>query len=332
MSQSYSLLVQSLDGFSWNPGLLHKKEPNLYVGIDVDGIRAHQTHTVNRDLVPKWNDVCTLSSDQLSSRLSFHVYHKTRTLFNNDSCLATVDIDIATLWERCGTLGTSEKTVALELMKKDTKIKSAGKLSVRLAVIGIVEGGKIEVTSAQKDVEGLGNPAAVPGFMGVADTIVKVQSKADDIGSSLVVLISKIDIIAVKQQQDTDDKIIELVQMMVTTYSFVVDIESLPEKIKGLEDTCLVIIKQTVECAIFIREYTGTGFGGKLVKQVLSDRRQRIADLFTVLRALKESFDTRLAIHTAFVSANIQENVERLVGSDMLRALEYVDMNAALRM
>ncbi|KAJ7936182.1 hypothetical protein B0H13DRAFT_1589744, partial [Mycena leptocephala] len=150
-----------------------------------------------------------------------------------------------------------------------------------------------EVTSAQKDLEGLENSAAVSGIMGVADTIVEVQSKAGDIESSLNVLIFKIDIIvrvgdklakasrffiwihpyanvawkvltsvyeAVKKQRETDGKIVELVRMMATTFSFVEDAESLPE---GLENTSLDIIKQTVECAIFIREYTGKGFGGR---------------------------------------------------------------------
>ncbi|KAJ7117517.1 hypothetical protein C8R44DRAFT_707884 [Mycena epipterygia] len=202
--------------------------------------------------------------------------------------MAVVDIDIESLRKRCGTLGTSEKAVALELTKKDTKVKYAGTLSVCLAVIGSVEGGKIELTAAQKDVQGLESSPAVSSIMGAVDSIATVQLKAGDIESSLGVLISKINIIvrvgdklatihpyanvawkvltsvyqAVKQQQETDEKIVELVQTMETMFSFVEDTESLPRKIKGLEDTCLAIVKQTVECAIFIREYTGKGFRG----------------------------------------------------------------------
>ncbi|KAJ6559940.1 hypothetical protein B0H19DRAFT_1146120 [Mycena capillaripes] len=358
MSQGYSLLVQSLDGFSWKPGFLHQKEPNLYVGIDLDESRVRQTHTINRDLVPKWNDVYALSSDQLSARLSLHVYHKSSRPLTDDSCLATVDISIRALQERCGTLGTSEQVVALELVKKDKRIKSAGTLAVRLAAIGIIEGGKTEVTSAQKAVEGLVDSGAVSGAMGAVDTVAKVQSKAGDIESSLGVLISKIDIIvrlgdklaaihpyanvawkvltsvyqAVKQQRETDKKIVELVGTMVTTFSFVEDIESLPEKIEGLEHTCLAIVKQTVECAIFIREYAGKGFGGRLTAQALSDKvPQQIADLSKALNALKQEFDNRLGIHTAFVCAAIKENVQSLTESDQLKALHPVDMNAALR-
>jgi uncharacterized protein YwgA len=65
----------------------------------------------------------------------------------------------------------------------------------------------------------------------------------------------------VEKQQDMDEKVLELVQTMAEVYSFVDDVESL-EKVKRLKDVVVEITKQTVECAIFIREYTGHGFSG----------------------------------------------------------------------
>lgn len=50
---------------------------------------------------------------------------------------------------------------------------------------------------------------------------------------------------------------------MENVYSFVDVIQSLPSKLELLEDIIVKILKQTVECAIFIREYTGHGFAGK---------------------------------------------------------------------
>ena len=44
--------------------------------------------------------------------------------------------------------------------------------------------------------------------------------------------------------------------------SFVEDIRLIPNKLQRLTDTIADILKQTVECAIFIREYTGHGFAG----------------------------------------------------------------------
>jgi hypothetical protein len=64
------------------------------------------------------------------------------------------------------------------------------------------------------------------------------------------------------KQQETDAKLLKLIQTMVEVYSFVKDTESAFEKIKPLEETVLAIVKQTAECAIFIQEYTGSGFCG----------------------------------------------------------------------
>jgi hypothetical protein len=52
---------------------------------------------------------------------------------------------------------------------------------------------------------------------------------------------------------------------------------------------------------------------GRLVSQALSDNvTQRIDDLSKALNALKQTFDSRLNTHTAFVCAAIKENVQQL--------------------
>jgi hypothetical protein len=50
---------------------------------------------------------------------------------------------------------------------------------------------------------------------------------------------------------------------MENVYSFVDVIQSLPNKLQVLEDIIAKILRQTVECAVFIRQYTGHGFGGQ---------------------------------------------------------------------
>lgn len=65
-----------------------------------------------------------------------------------------------------------------------------------------------------------------------------------------------------KGQIDRDRRIFDLVETMEDVYSFVDVVKSLPKKLEILEDVIVKILKQTVECAIFIREYTGHGFAG----------------------------------------------------------------------
>lgn len=50
---------------------------------------------------------------------------------------------------------------------------------------------------------------------------------------------------------------------MADVYTIVDAIQSLPNKLRVLEDIIAKILKQTVEGAIFIRQYTGHGFGGQ---------------------------------------------------------------------
>lgn len=49
---------------------------------------------------------------------------------------------------------------------------------------------------------------------------------------------------------------------MEQTFAFVDVIEVLPEKIALLDDTIKDILKQTFECALYIREYAQHGFRG----------------------------------------------------------------------
>jgi hypothetical protein len=44
--------------------------------------------------------------------------------------------------------------------------------------------------------------------------------------------------------------------------SFVDEVRLIPNKLQHLSDVIADILKQMVECAIFIREYTGRGFAG----------------------------------------------------------------------
>jgi len=50
---------------------------------------------------------------------------------------------------------------------------------------------------------------------------------------------------------------------MEDVFSFVDDVQMLADKLKRLENIVIKILLQTVECGIFIQEYTGHGFGGK---------------------------------------------------------------------
>jgi hypothetical protein len=48
--------VQDANVVSWNPGLLRRKSPNLYIKIEQDGSHFLTMSVIKRDLAPEWNE------------------------------------------------------------------------------------------------------------------------------------------------------------------------------------------------------------------------------------------------------------------------------------
>jgi hypothetical protein len=105
--------------------------------------------------------------------------------------------------------------------------------------------------------------------------------------------------------------LVDLVKTIEEVYSFVEASDAFQTKVQLLETTIGKTLKQTVECAIFIREYTGHGFGGRLARQTVSNTGQKIQDFLKALVALKQSLDSSNIIQSVFVSTRVLKGVER---------------------
>ena len=115
---------------------------------------------------------------------------------------------------------------------------------------------------------------------------------------------------------------------MEDVYSFVDITQDLPNKIQHLEDIVTKIVAQTIECVIFVREYTGHGFACKhcsshaelgltaklarVMRQTISNTGQKILDLATALRDLQKALEVGAILQTAFVSTQTLEHVKQL--------------------
>ncbi|KAF7980465.1 hypothetical protein HWV62_37934 [Athelia sp. TMB] len=170
-------------------------------------------------------------------------------------------------------------------------------------------------------------------------TLVSNISQNADVFDSLKTVLEKVKLIAdvtanavdtlakaYKNQEDTDTAVIGLFDEMKDLYSFVGDVQSLPDKIRQLEAPIVAILKQTTECVIFFREYSGRGFVARLVGQAVSDRSKTISDLSSKLKDLRHNLESRLDLHTAFVSTQTREGVDKLVKSDNLEKLVRAKM------
>jgi hypothetical protein len=65
-----------------------------------------------------------------------------------------------------------------------------------------------------------------------------------------------------KNRHEADDRVSKLVQEMAEVYSYVGNETMLSQIMERLDSNVLEITKQTLECAIFLHEYTTNSFAG----------------------------------------------------------------------
>ncbi|KAJ7327462.1 WD40 repeat-like protein [Mycena albidolilacea] len=355
MSSSYSLLVRTVDEIPWRrSGATQTKNPSLYVAINLDGIEVQRTQTVKWELSPKWDHMVLIPD--AAAVLSLRLFHNSSLAFTRDKCLGTVDTDIATLRKLCGSDGDGDaKVVNLELTGVEGAVKGRPAGTISVGLMRSTQAASLAVDQAQKAAE---NVATTPGLMTTGGIVVQSVAPVSQLNSALASITSRLHIIVrvgdklatihpyaniawkvltsvyqvSRKQQDTDEKLLKLVETMVEVYSFVSDVDSLIQKIQGVENKlALAIVKQTVECALFIQEYTANGFCNRAIRNTWTQADKKINDLSETLLRLRASFDGGLTIQTLFVSTKMLEKVEGLEQADTLKKLNPVDMNATLR-
>ncbi|KAJ7609458.1 WD40-repeat-containing domain protein [Roridomyces roridus] len=355
-STGNSLIVLSVSAISWKPGPLHGKKPNLYVALYRDGKEVQRTRTIERNLEPKWEHIFTLATDS-GSGVSLRVFHDSCNPFSSDKCLGVTTVDLPALAARAST----ENVEQLPLTGGPVN-KNSGMISVRL-IQDTNQVAALAIEKAKKDTQNIGLGGVASQVLGAPDKITgKVSAvetllpAASDLLSTLESVTSKLDIViklgdqlatihpyanvawkiltsvyqVVKKQQETDGKLTKLAKTMDEVYSFVKDLDFLPQKIKTLEQQASAIVKQTVECALFIQEYTRHGFGTHAVEGIWDTQQQKIDGLCDTLLKLKAAFEGGLTVQSLFMSTKIMDKLDALEQAETLKRLNPNDMNAAL--
>ncbi|KAG2141076.1 hypothetical protein DEU56DRAFT_282652 [Suillus clintonianus] len=154
-------------------------------------------------------------------------------------------------------------------------------------------------------------------IVGVASQIHPFVNLAWQVVSSLYTI--------ARNQLDRDGRIADLTNMMEDVYTFVDDVKSFPSRLSSLEDTIKKIIFQTIECMLFIREYSGHGFCGRaLNRQWADDQIARFTQTFTML---KGSMNQGVGVQVALTAHHIYEHVQSIDQTQILAKLHPVDMD-----
>ncbi|KAG2107852.1 hypothetical protein BD769DRAFT_1500468 [Suillus cothurnatus] len=161
-----------------------------------------------------------------------------------------------------------------------------------------------------------------------------VQLARSSVAKSFSVLISQLDTFVqivgaasqiARNQLDRDKRIGDLTDIMEDVYTFVDDVKNFPSRLVSQEEIIKKIMFQTIECMLFIQEYSGHGFCGRaLNKQWAEEQITRFTQTFTMLKA---SFNTGVGVQIALIAHRMYEDVQSIVQTQSLAKLHPVDMD-----
>ncbi|KAG1747702.1 hypothetical protein EDB19DRAFT_282546 [Suillus lakei] len=154
-------------------------------------------------------------------------------------------------------------------------------------------------------------------IVGVASQIHPFANLAWQVVSSLYTI--------ARGQLDRDGRIADLTIMMEDVYTFVDDVKSFPSRLSSQEETIKKIIFQTIECMLFIQEYSGHGFCGRALNRQWADEQiARFTQTFTMLKA---SLNDGVGVQIALIAHHMYEDVQSIVQTQSLSKLHPADMD-----
>ncbi|KZP27208.1 hypothetical protein FIBSPDRAFT_321286 [Athelia psychrophila] len=316
---------------------------NVLVKATVED-RSVQTESRLCTSSPEWKETFQIEACETSSVLSLQLFD---SAFRSTSMICASVITISDLLQRC------RHGKDAELNLRDIKSRLKGRIKIHFS---LSSNGSWIVDEAQRwalvlsqpphtameatggcidDIDGLlavSVPTMPPDavsqsivdvldklshFMRIADEVAKVHPYAklawDVLSAAHKIIVAQVAI---------DQSVADLASTMQGTYSFVDALEAVPSKIPLLEDIIQRIFIQTVECAIFIREYSGHGFAGRLLRETMgASTPAKVAGMAQNLINLRGQFDTGVAVQIATISFRIQTDVTTVLENQTLGLL-----------
>ncbi|KAJ6498995.1 hypothetical protein C8R45DRAFT_1210847, partial [Mycena sanguinolenta] len=348
MSSTSFVDVEILYACNLRPGQswLHNL-PKPYVKVKVENITA-ETSTVPRTRNPVWNQKFTFGlSPSLNNKLSLRISVMASSL-PFDRCIGIVNATLQLA-------DSKENTQVLSLEVPGRTGIPAGEIAFRLCLQTPLLAGSTSIEAANAALQS----SSVPHFADMSQSnavtvgstlfptdvpplLSAVQSLSQKLSSVMVLLddMSRVHpyveiawsmtsslFKAIRGQFDRDQKVASLVAVMNEIYTSVETLDPCSDKIKLVEDTLLAIVKQTIECTLFVREYCQQGFQGRVLHQTFVDPSNKIQCFVEAFTTLHKSLNTAINIQTTLVSMKVNHNLELLTRNIMLEKLRPTDVD-----
>ncbi|OCB85826.1 WD40 repeat-like protein [Sanghuangporus baumii] len=308
-STEYCLRVIRLERLQWKHAF-HRKIPDLYAEVKL-GDAIQRSQTIKRKRNPVWNKRLVFYSSNDSAIFEIRIKHA--SILSSDPCVGILEIRLADLLGKC----TNGEASFVLLSSLKPPSSTTGLIVLHLSSINPLKAADISIETATESIQqcGIMNP---PDISDLNKSISDRLSSSEGLYRAIEELISRLDVFrkvvddlseAVENVFETDRKVIALVRSLGEAFSFVCEAQTLKDRAASLQQPIDRLIKQTIECCLFVRQYTDHGFVGRMFDIDKSDKLDKFE---RTLANLKQQIDSGLIIHTAFASARAAERGDKL--------------------
>ncbi|EJC98397.1 WD40 repeat-like protein [Fomitiporia mediterranea MF3/22] len=330
-----SLTILHVSEVKWS-SILRSKLPNLYVQVEL-GNESWRTKTIKKNLSPEWNERLSFERPPASEGTRFSIQIKHDSSRWADKYVGKADVELGDLLDRCA--DGKETVLRLNMPHGSESTEIAAILHLRIEAIDALASVSHNISSAEQAIQqgGIPSSAVAADATAVGDHAVGYSDLYRSVGE----LVSKLDLFvrvvdtlsqvhpyvnfawrvvsalykSISHQFEVDKKSVELMGVMEDAFNFVHEADSLRSKTQYLESAIIQLLKQTDECCLFVQEYARHAFIGRMLKM---DVNRKVDEFTESLHLLKQSIDSGVIIHTAFVSLHMSSEINTIFLSDRL--------------
>ncbi|KAL5498176.1 hypothetical protein ACEPAH_2306 [Sanghuangporus vaninii] len=314
MSTHYCLRVIRLEELKWKHPL-HRNDPNLYVEVKLGDV-TRKTQTAKRTRSPIWDEELAFPAVGETAVLEVKVKHN--STFLQGICVGIVDVNLVDLLE-----GSTKGEAYFEILSPErAETTIMGRIVLQLSATDEIQAIRVDIRGAAHVGGQHKLYKAIDELLERFEKLEKVIGAVSEINSfskiawSLVSTLLK----TVHNVFEADRKVVELLQAMNDAFEFALNVQTFRDKAVTLQRPIEGLLKQTIECCIFVREYTSRGFAGRMRE---FDSTRKIIEFQEMLVKFKKEIDSGVILHTAFVSVRAAQGIDKLLLQQQLNPAHF---------
>ncbi|KAL5520521.1 hypothetical protein ACEPAG_9745 [Sanghuangporus baumii] len=317
MSTHYCLRLIRLEELKWKHPL-HRNDPNLYVEVKFGNV-TRKTQVAKRTRSPIWDEELALIPSPAVGEISaFKIKVKHDSTFLQGVCVGIVDVNLVDVLE-----GSTEGEVYFEISSPERAESTIlGRIVLQLSAIDEIQAIRVDIRGASHTGGQHKLYKTIDELLQRLEKLEKVIGAVSEINSfskiawSLVSTLLK----TVRNVFEADRKVVKLLEAMNEAFEFAVDVQTLRDKAATLQRPIEGLLKQTIECCIFVRECTSRGFAGRKRE---FDSARKINEFEESLVKFKKEIDSGVILHTAFVSVRAVQGIDKILLQQQLNPAHF---------